>query len=244
MNIIPAIDLYDGVCVRLKQGAFNQRVAYHRDPLACANRFFDQGATELHVVDLNGAEDGKSTQLPTLLDIKRRSTLIVQTGGGLRDKATINSYLMNGIDRVVIGSLAVKQPDVVKALIEQYTVDRFVLAFDINVHQEPFIAINGWQKQTSISLWEMLETYRDFKNLRILCTDIHRDGMLKGPNTALYQDCMQRFPQFHFQASGGVSQIDDLLALKKTGAASVIVGKALYENRFSIGDAFREVAGC
>jgi len=244
MNIIPAIDLYDGACVRLNQGKFEDLTKYEIDPIRCANHYASQGATEIHVVDLNGAKEGKSKQLKTILNIKEELPLRIQVGGGFRTKEAIVALLSKDIDRVVLGSLAVTDPELIRSLILEYGVDRIVLAFDITVQNEPLVAIRGWQEKTDISLWSLLDEYKDFAHLRILCTDINRDGMLMGPNISLYKDCMKKFPQFNFQASGGVSRLNDLLALKKVGVASVIIGKALYENRFSLSDALREVSSC
>ncbi len=238
MQIIPAIDLYNGECVRLHQGEFDRLTHYGSDPLLCAKSYVAQGATELHVVDLNGAEVGESQQLALALDISKQLSLSVQFGGGLRSQAVIEKVLASGIDRLVLGSLALTAVEKVSLMIRQYGVARFVLAFDVNQEgEQPLVAIKGWREKTQVSLWEILAHYQEFSGLRILCTDISRDGMLSGPNLDLYREGLQRFPQLQWQASGGVSCLEDLSALNTLGLSAVIVGKALYEKRFTLAEA-------
>lgn len=239
MQIIPAIDLYDGQCVRLNQGEFSQLTHYDADPVLCAKRYLTEGATQLHLVDLNGAEQGASQQLAVALKIRQEFPITLQMGGGLRDKNTIVSVLDSQIDRVVLGSIALNNPQLVRELLEVYGIDRMVLAFDVFVEHQPLVAVKGWREKTQVTLWDALKPYQNFPELRILCTDIGRDGMLIGANVELYRQCTQQFPQFKFQASGGVSQLSDLVSLKKTGVDSVIVGKALYEKRFTLTQAMQ-----
>lgn len=244
MKIIPAIDLYNGKCVRLLKGEFENRTEYFDDPLQCAYGFSQEGAKEIHIVDLEGAESGEPKQLETILTIKKNTSLRVQAGGGFRNQETIRCVLEHKVDRVVIGSLAVSNPELIKSLIIEYGVERFVLAFDVFSQEQPKIAIKGWSESTAFSLWDMLNEYSAFAKLRILCTDINRDGMLIGPNINLYQECITRYPNFYFQASGGVSSLQDLYELKRVGVSSVIIGKALYANYFSLSQAFDEMALC
>jgi phosphoribosylformimino-5-aminoimidazole carboxamide ribotide isomerase len=239
MMIIPAIDLYDNTCVRLHKGKFDAVQSYSDDPLQQAMAFEKAGAKNLHIVDLNGAKSGSPVHLEIIKRIKQRTELTIQSGGGLRDKASIEESLQAGIDRVVIGSLAASQPELIQCLLDEYGVDRFVLALDVNMEKTPLIAIKGWLEKTSTSLWDLLAQYANYQNLAILCTDIGCDGMLTGPNIALYQEAVQRFPEFLWQASGGVSQLSDLEALQETGVSSVVVGKALYEKRFTLEEALR-----
>ena len=244
MIIIPSIDLYDNACVRLNQGKFNQLTSYSPDPLQCALDFAKQGATTLHIVDLNGAREGRPAHLELITHINNNTSLMIQSGGGLRDRQTIVSNLAAGIDRVVLGSIAVTHPDIVKSLIDDYGVQRFVLAFDVNINTVPEIAVNGWVEKTSTSLWNLLAHYESYSDLCVLCTDIGRDGMLSGPNIELYDEGVRRFPQFHWQASGGVAALGDISLLKNTGVSSVIVGKALYENRFTLAEALEALISC
>lgn len=244
MNIIPAIDLYDNKCVRLKQGEFENISEYSIDPLSCAIDFAAEGAREVHIVDLNGASNGFPIHFDTILNIKKLTPLLIQCGGGFRSHESITKALDTPMDRIVIGSLAVTNPELVSSLIQEYGADRFVLAFDIVTDNDFLIAINGWREKTSLLLWDMLDHYKIFKNLRILCTDINRDGMLLGPNYNLYQACVEKYPCFHFQASGGIGKLQDFNQLKKTGVSSVIVGKALYEGHINLNAALLEVATC
>lgn len=244
MNIIPAIDLYDGQCVRLYQGDFSKTTVYLRDPVRVAQEFEEQGAKYLHIVDLNGAQTGRPANTELIQQIKNKTNLIIQTGGGLRDQNTIEYLLKQGVDRAVLGSLGVKKPYLIKELIEKYGIERIVLALDVKISNEPIIAINGWQDNSEISLWDLLEKYEQYSGLRILCTDIDRDGVLKGPNHVLYQSCVARYPQFFFQASGGVSSIADLRKLQTCNVSGVIIGKAIYEKRFTLSEATRELVPC
>lgn len=239
MKIIPAIDLYNGQCVRLNQGEFSRLTHYDSDPLLCAKRYLAEGATQLHIVDLNGAEQGASQQLSIVSKIREELPITLQMGGGLRDKNTIVTVLESEVDRVVLGSIALNNPQLVIELLEAYGTDRIVLAFDVFVEHQPLVAVKGWREKTQVILWDALKPYQNFSGLRILCTDIGRDGMLMGANVELYRECARQFPLFKFQASGGVSQLSDLVALKKTGVDSVIVGKALYEKRFTLTEAMQ-----
>ena len=244
MILIPAIDLYNGACVRLQQGQFTAVSEYATDPLQVANDFKAEGATELHIVDLNGAKIGSPQQLAIALKIKMASQLVIQLGGGLRSQTAIIAALNSGIDRVVIGSLAATDPDIIFALLNQYGINRFVVAFDVRIDGLPKIAINGWRDCSDLNLWDRLDLYQRYPGLRLLCTDINRDGMLSGPNLDLYRACIKRYPQLQFQASGGVATLKDLANLNKIGINSVIMGKALYENKFTLKDALSEVVPC
>ena len=242
MIVVPAIDLYEGSCVRLNEGRFDAVTAYSQDPVHQAQLFEAAGAVALHVVDLNGAKEGRPVHLDVIAKIKAETTLLVQSGGGLRNRDSIVSSLESGIDRVVLGSVAVTDVDMVSSLIDEYGVERFVLAFDVNIAEQPLLAIKGWVEKTETSLWDILSLYASYAGLTILCTDIGRDGLLTGPNVDLYREGVQRFSQFSWQASGGVSQLSDLSTLKASGAASVIVGKALYEKKFELSEAIASVA--
>jgi phosphoribosylformimino-5-aminoimidazole carboxamide ribotide isomerase len=244
MNIIPAIDLYDGNCVRLDQGCFDAVTTYNTDPTAQAQLFVQSGATQLHIVDLNGAKTGKPVQLEMIRRIRAKTDLTIQTGGGLRYSSSIASSLDAGVDRVVIGSLAAKDPNLLCSLIARYGAKRFVLALDVRINEQPEVVINGWQQNTGLFLWDLLSRYSSYPDLSVLCTDISRDGMLGGPNLLLYSEAVKCFPQFIWQASGGVAELKDLRLLALTGVSAVIVGKALYEKRFSLQQALTECVSC
>ena len=237
MQIIPAIDLYDGQCIRLQQGEFDRRQQYASDPVAIAQDYATTGATQIHIVDLNGAESGEVQQLETILKIQAQANIPLQVGGGLRTIASIEKYLQHDIDRVVIGSLAVRDPASIIQLIEKYGVARFVIAIDVRISDEPYIATHGWKRTSQTTLWDLLIQYQPFDKLNILCTDIDRDGMLTGPNVEFYQQVHSRFPNLCLQASGGVSCLQDLSQLKSSGLSAAIIGKALYEKKFTLAEA-------
>ncbi len=244
MNIYPAIDLKSGKCVRLYQGSYEQVTLYANDPVDVAKTFAKQGATVLHVVDLDGAKQGKSENLDLIEKISRESGLWVQTGGGIRTRQNVYDILNKGIARVVLGSIAISQPQEVRKWIHELGSDRIVLALDIRMdaNNEPKLALHGWQKPSEKSLWQILDEYQESGLQHVLCTDILCDGTLQGPNINLYKECMWRYPNLHLQASGGVSSLNDLRELALIPVSGVIIGKALYENKFTLSAAFNEVA--
>jgi phosphoribosylformimino-5-aminoimidazole carboxamide ribotide isomerase len=243
MNIIPSIDLQDGQCVRLKKGKFDQVTYYGDDPIQVAQRYQAQGARYLHVVDLDGAKQGKLSQLNAICRLKNATQLFIQVGGGIKERSTIETLLSLGIHRLVLGSIAVNDPSYTKALIDEFGVDTWVLALDVEVQPDavPLVMTHGWQQKSSIHLWDLLNDYAQVGIKHVLCTDIDKDGMLQGPNVNLYQQCQKRYPHIHFQASGGVSSLEDLQTLKESGIASVIVGKALLDGQFTLEEAIKEV---
>ncbi len=235
MQIYPAIDLKNGQCVRLYQGSYDQVTIYENDPLKTAVSFAEQGAEFIHIVDLDGAKQGHSVNLSIIEQIARETDLTVQTGGGIRSEQQVTDLLAAGISRVVLGSIAAKEIATVKKWLDQYGADKIVLALDIRFDDAgvPRLAVHGWQTATEKSLWDILDDYQS-SALHVLCTDIALDGTLQGPNVKLYQACVDRYPQLQFQASGGISCLNDLTQLAKVPVASVIIGKALYENKFSL----------
>ncbi len=239
MIIYPAIDLRGGRVVRLTEGRFDQEKSYGDDPVAVARGFAAAGATWLHVVDLDGAKDPAKRQTPLVEKLARESGLRVQTGGGIRDEAQIDALLAAGVQRVIVGSLAVKEPDRVRGWLKQFGAQRIVLSPDVrlDVAGTPRVAAAGWQETTGLALDDLLQSYLAAGLVHILCTDISRDGKLTGPNTALYAELVKKFPSLQIQASGGVSSLEDLWALQKTGATGAIVGRALYENKFTLKEA-------
>ena len=239
MIIYPAIDLRGGRVVRLTEGRFDQEKAYSDDPLAVARSFAAAGAEWLHVVDLDGTKDPARRQTPLVEQLARESGLRVQTGGGLRDEAQVAALLAAGASRVIVGSVAVRTPDTVVRWLDQFGNNRLVLALDvvIDVSGVPRPAVSGWQETSNTTLDDLLRYYEPHGLRHVLCTDISRDGKLTGPNAALYADLVRRFPGLQLQASGGVSSLDDLRALRTTGAAGAIIGRALYENKFTLAEA-------
>lgn len=237
MDIIPAIDLLEGQCVRLHQGDFRQVTTYEQDPLQLARRYAAVGPALLHVVDLDGARSGTQANLDIIGRLARESGMHIQTGGGIRSDAALDRLLAAGVERVVVGSIAVTSPSQVAEWLQRVGAERLVLAFDVRCPADsidPRVATHGWRDTSTVSLWDITERYLALGARHILCTDISRDGTLAGPHTALYAECARRFPQALWQASGGLSGAADLPALAATGVAGVITGKALLDGRLTL----------
>merc|ERR1712159_543373 len=213
--IIPAIDLIDGHVVRLYQGDYKQKTQYELDPVDVVHDYADQGATWLHIVDLTGAKDTSKRQLELIKSMVDTKRMQFQAGGGIRSEEEVAQLLETGVSRVVIGSLAVKQPELVKSWVEKYGPERIVLALDININEsgEKLIATHGWQENSGVALEGLLEDFATVGAKHVLCTDISRDGTLQGANTELYQEMAARFPNVSWQASGGIGSINDIEAL-------------------------------
>lgn len=242
MIIYPAIDLRGGRVVRLTEGKFDQEKSYGDDPLAVAQDFAASGATWLHVVDLDGARDPAERQTALVEKLVRDSGLRVQAGGGIRDESQIAALLAAGAQRVIVGSLAAKQPELVRGWLRKFGAEKIILSPDVRLDDDgiPRVAAAGWQESTGVALDDFVDGFLAAGLMHILCTDISRDGRLTGPNSALYARLARKFPTLQIQASGGVSSLDDLRVLKTTGSAGVIVGRALYEKKFTL----REACAC
>ncbi|MDB5722743.1 MAG: 1-(5-phosphoribosyl)-5-[(5-phosphoribosylamino)methylideneamino] imidazole-4-carboxamide isomerase [Alphaproteobacteria bacterium] len=233
MIIYPAMDLMGGRCVRLEQGRFADSTIYADDPAEALAGFAAAGASWAHVVDLDGARESAPRQHDLIASLAERAPLKLQVAGGFRTAAAVARMLEAGVGRVVIGSLAVQKPELVRELIEQFGGDRITLAMDVNiVDGQPLVATRGWTESSGRTLWDVAEAFPAGRHL--LVTDISRDGMLGGPNFALLDEAVARLPGFAVQASGGVSSIDDLRRLNTAGA---IVGKALWEGRIDLAEA-------
>jgi len=244
MNIIPAIDIINGEAVRLYQGCYDKVTSYAKDPILLAQAFAADGATMLHIVDLDGAKKGEMTNLDLIEKIITKSNLSVQVGGGIRSKQQIAYLIQRGVSRVVLGSIAILKPLEVKNWLSEFGAENITLAFDIRMNfNTPQLALHGWQDTSTISLWAILKDYQKHGLQHVLCTDINRDGTLQGPNIPLYQKCLRQFPSVSFQASGGIGSLNDLRALAKTSIKNVVIGKALYEKQFSLQDAL-EITKC
>lgn len=239
MIVYPAIDLRHGRCVRLTQGSYDAETRYSDEPLAVARGFAAQGADWLHVVDLDGAKDPRARQLSLVKSLARDSGLRVQTGGGVRSAEQVAELLDAGCERVIVGSLAVKQPDEVKRWLARFGGERIVLALDVNLDPQgrALIAVAGWQEASSVTLEAVVREFLPAGLRHALCTDIGRDGLLQGPNLALYRELVRKFPELAVIASGGVASLEDVRALRELGLAGMITGKALYENRFTVAEA-------
>lgn len=237
--IIPAIDLIDGCVVRLHQGDYGARRDYGEDPLARLQRYQASGAQLLHIVDLTGAKDPKARQIPLLRELLGSLSIPVQTGGGIRSADDVRSLLDAGAARVVVGSAAVKRTDEVAGWMKIFGADKLVLALDVRINKagNAEVAVSGWQENSGVLMDDLIRAFEPSGLRYVLTTDISKDGTLAGPNTALYAKLAQTFPNIDFQASGGIGSLDDIRAVSHTGAAGVIVGRALLEGKFTLEEA-------
>jgi phosphoribosylformimino-5-aminoimidazole carboxamide ribotide isomerase len=233
MIIYPAMDLMGGKVVRLKQGRFDDSTTYSDDPARALRAFAGAGAQWAHIVDLDGARAGAPVQHELIAELARSVPLKLQVAGGFRETEHLTRMFDAGVARVVIGSLAVREPETVRAWIDEFGPDRITLSLDVRLNDgEPTVAVSGWTEDSGRSLWEIAALYPAARHF--LITDIGRDGMLQGPNVELYEAIAQRLPNAAMQASGGVSSLDDLERLRTDGA---IVGKALWEGKISLKEA-------
>ena len=234
MELIPAIDLRNGRCVRLLQGDFERETRYSVDPVELAAHYRGLGARALHVVDLDGAKQGVPVNLPVIRRMRAAAGIDVQLGGGIRARASLEQALEVGA-RAVIGSLAVSEPQLVASWLTEFSPERLTLALDVRLAADgtPMIATHGWTQASTLSLGAAIDRFASVGLKHVLCTDIERDGALSGPNVALYRDCVRRWPGIEFQASGGVRDVGDLVALAATGVAATVSGKALLEGRLT-----------
>jgi len=231
MLIYPAIDIYEGNCVRLRQGDFASQNVYSDSPSAVAQSFRDAGLTSLHVVDLEGAKEGHIVNWKALSSILEIASLQVQVGGGIRTRQDICRLFDGGAARVVIGSLAVESPHIVQDWIREFGTERFVIAVDV---RDGAVAHKGWLERAHLTASTFVDTMTSAGAASFLCTDINLDGMLGGPNLELYRSLVVEFPSIHLIASGGVSQITDIENLAGVGCYAAVVGKALYEGRVTM----------
>ncbi|CAM3836215.1 1-(5-phosphoribosyl)-5-[(5-phosphoribosylamino)methylideneamino]imidazole-4-carboxamide isomerase [Xenorhabdus thuongxuanensis] len=239
--IIPALDLIDGNVVRLHQGNYDQRRDYGNSPLSHLQQYEQEGAKLLHLVDLTGAKDPAKRQIVLLKELLAGVTVPVQVGGGIRSEADIKTLLEAGASRVVIGSTAITQPELVKQWLQNYGAEAIVLALDIRINADGIkqVAISGWQENSNTTLEYIIEQYLPVGLKHVLCTDISRDGTLSGSNIVLYQEISQQYPQIQFQASGGIGSLTDISPLPASGVAGVIVGRALLEGKFTLTEAIQ-----
>ncbi|QAV24162.1 1-(5-phosphoribosyl)-5-[(5-phosphoribosylamino)methylideneamino]imidazole-4-carboxamide isomerase [Proteus hauseri] len=237
--IIPALDLIDGKVVRLHQGDYAKQRDYNDDPLTRYQQYEKEGAILLHLVDLTGAKDPSARQIPLLKKLVACVNIPVQVGGGIRTEEDVKSLLDAGASRVVIGSTAISQPEMVKSWFERYGADAIVLALDVRIDKQgkKWVAVSGWQENSSYTLEEIIELYQAVGLKHVLCTDISRDGTLEGSNVELYKEISQRFPDILFQASGGIGDLQDIADLPASGVVGVIVGRALLEGKFTLKEA-------
>ena len=238
--IIPALDLIEGQVVRLYQGDYGQVTEYKVDPVEQFAVYHQAGANWLHLVDLTGAKNTEARQLDLIAKLIASTPANVQIGGGVRTEDDVKGLLDAGAERVVVGSTAVKNPTLVKGWMEKYGAEHIVLALDINIDSQGVrrVAISGWQEDSGVTIEELIEDYQTVGLQHVLCTDISRDGTLAGSNVELYVDLCKAYPEVQFQSSGGIGSLADIAALKDTGVAGGIVGRALLDGKFTAEEAF------
>ncbi len=230
IELIPAIDIIDGKCVRLTKGDYDRKQVYNDDPVAQAVEFERRGFHRLHIVDLDGAKSKHIVNEAVLRGITGATSLRVDFGGGIKSDADIDKAFAAGAQMVTIGSVAVSQPQLFRSWLEKYGAERIILGADV---RDGKISINGWKEDSTEELPAFLERYVSLGVKNVLCTDISRDGMLEGPATELYKKVMGQFPHLHLIASGGVSSFDDIISLENAGIPAVVFGKAYYEGRLA-----------
>ncbi|GIU17559.1 1-(5-phosphoribosyl)-5-[(5-phosphoribosylamino) methylideneamino] imidazole-4-carboxamide isomerase [Shewanella sp. c952] len=237
--IIPAIDLIEGQVVRLYQGDYNQKTTFDLSPLAQLLSYQEQGADLLHIVDLTGAKDPMKRQTQLIASLVQGLDTPIQVGGGVRTEAQLSELLEIGVSRVVIGSLAVKEPELVKSWFVKYGSDAICLALDVNINEtgEKIVAVSGWQSGGGKTLESLVAEFTEVGLKHALVTDISRDGTLKGANNELYQEISTAYPKINWQASGGIATLADVQAVKDSGANGIIIGKALLINQFTVEEA-------
>jgi phosphoribosylformimino-5-aminoimidazole carboxamide ribotide isomerase len=231
MDIIPAIDLIDGACVRLTKGDYNTKQIYEKDPLVMAKRFEDAGIRRLHLVDLDGAKAGKVINLKVLENLCSNTSLEIDFGGGIKTETDLKHVLGAGAKWITIGSLAVKDVETMKDWIIRYGSEMFILGADV---RDGYLAISGWLENSSLHWKTFIENYIACGVRQFLCTDIAKDGMLSGPSVDLYNEIMETFPDIYLIASGGVSSKHDLIALNEAKIPAVVLGKAIYEGKITL----------
>ncbi|MFT3751009.1 MAG: 1-(5-phosphoribosyl)-5-[(5-phosphoribosylamino)methylideneamino]imidazole-4-carboxamide isomerase [Agriterribacter sp.] len=233
MEIIPAIDIIDGKCVRLTQGDYAQKKIYNERPLEVAIQFEDAGLKRLHLVDLDGAKAGQVKNWKVLEAIAGKTSLVIDFGGGIKKEGDVNIVFNSGAALATVGSIAVKDEKELVRWFSVFGADKFLLGADV---KDEKIAVAGWLETTDIWIYDFIEKYLNHGVKQVFCTDVSKDGKLEGPATELYKNIIQKFPDLHFIASGGVSNMDDLHILSDAGCKGAIVGKAIYEGKVKIGD--------
>lgn len=243
-ELLPAIDVREGRAVRLRQGDYARETRYDALPVELARRYADAGACWLHLVDLDAARNGGYTLVPLLEQLSRETGLQVQTGGGVRGEGDVETLLAAGASRIVVGSLAVREPERVTDWIRRFGPGRITVALD--ARQDPAgewrLPVSGWTRDSGAALEPLLRRYADAGLRHLLCTDITRDGMLAGPNLDLYARVLGLAPRVRLQASGGIRGVADIIAARAIGCAGAVLGKALLDGRFKLDDALGDVS--
>lgn len=237
--IIPALDLIDGKVVRLFQGDYGQQTGYEFNPLSQFIAYENAGAQYLHLVDLTGAKDPNKRQLEFIRTLVTKINIPLQVGGGIRTLEDIDQLLSCGVDRVVVGSKAILDPPTVAEWLLSFGAEKIVLALDVNIDPTgtAFVAYNGWQNRSLMTIEEVINFYIPYGLKHILCTDISKDGTLLGSNVEFYSDLYKKYPNLAIQASGGIGSLEDIQAVYATKISGLIIGKALLEHRFTLEEA-------
>jgi phosphoribosylformimino-5-aminoimidazole carboxamide ribotide isomerase len=233
IELIPAIDLIEGKCVRLSKGDYNTKQIYNENPLEVALQFEAHGIKRLHIVDLDGAKAGHIINHKILETIVSKTNLIIDFGGGLKTTDDLRIAFECGASMVTGGSIAVKDPEIFAGWIKKYGADKIILGSDVKNKK---IAVSGWQETSSHDLFDFLNQYSHLGITKTICTDISKDGMLQGPAIDLYKEIREQFPDLYLIASGGVSHRKDIEALAEAGVPAVIFGKAIYEGRITLAE--------
>ena len=231
MIIIPAIDVYNDRTVRLEKGKFDNVTYYPNSPLEQAKLYVQHGFKRIHIVDLAGSVKGEITITGILESIKTETKVEIEFGGGIRNRESVETLCNIGIDRIIIGSLSIKNKPLFESLVKEYDPSRFIVSVDVN---DKMIAVHGWTETTNLSLSKHIRYCQSLGLKQFLCTDISKDGMLTGTNSQLYAEVMQEFPGIELIASGGVKDLENLKNLQKMNMYAAVVGKAIYENKFTI----------
>jgi phosphoribosylformimino-5-aminoimidazole carboxamide ribotide isomerase len=234
--MIPAIDLINGQVVRLFQGDYSQKTQYNDSVKDRQDLYAKAGAAVMHFVDLDGAKDSSKRQLTTLKTVLNHTSMIIQVGGGIRCEEDVKQLLSLGADRVVIGSLAIKQTELVIDWLKRYGNEKIVLALDVRIDEEgnKQLPTHGWIEDSGITLERLLEQYQNAGIKHVLCTDISKDGTLTGSNVQMYSELCRKYPDIEWQASGGIGSLEDVKALIPTGVSGVILGRSLLEGKFTL----------
>ena len=231
MNIIPAIDIINGKCVRLTKGDYAQQKIYNENPVEVAKQFADAGLRRLHIVDLDGAKAGSVINLAVLEKIAAAVNMVIDFGGGVKKITDVENIINAGASMVTIGSLAVKQPAVLEEWLLEFGADHFLFGADV---LDEKIKISGWLEDGGINIFDFVGKLISLGVTNIFCTDIAKDGMMAGPSVDLYKKIIKQHPEIKLIASGGVSNIDDVIQLKEIGCKGAIIGKAIYENLITL----------
>lgn len=230
IEIIPAIDIIGGECVRLSQGDYERKSTYYKDPLDVALKYEESGVRRLHIVDLDGAKQSFPVNLAALERISAHTGLDIQYGGGIKSREALQKVFDSGARRAICGSIAVKSPELFAEWLEEFGPERIILGADT---RDGKIAINGWLESAAMDVDQLIERFVDAGLAQVICTDISKDGMLCGPSTELYVRLQAKFPEIDITVSGGIGSMNDIIELNKADLRSVIVGKAIYEGRIT-----------